>query len=135
MKKTMAGRWRLLWVAAVLGVAWVSGAIAQEYPSFYRGVRPLAMGGAFTAVADDENALYYNAAGLADISMLNLAVLNPLVEGTEDGMEMYQDLQDTDFETVEEGQVLIKSCHLFIFLSTCLLSSVFWSSVVLTTDH
>ena len=29
------------------------------------GVRPLAMGNAFVAIADDENAFYYNAAGLA----------------------------------------------------------------------
>ncbi|MCX5750316.1 MAG: signal peptide peptidase SppA [Candidatus Saganbacteria bacterium] len=30
------------------------------------GVRPLSMGGAFTAVCDDVNAIYYNPAGLAD---------------------------------------------------------------------
>jgi len=108
MKKTMAGKWRLLLIAALLGVAWVSGAIAQEYPSVYRGVRPLAMGGAFTAVADDEHALFYNPAGLADISMLNLAVVNPLVEGTEDGMEIFQDLQDTDFENVEEAEDFLR---------------------------
>jgi outer membrane protein OmpA-like peptidoglycan-associated protein len=32
---------------------------------FIEGMRPMGMGGAFTAVADDENALFYNPAGLA----------------------------------------------------------------------
>lgn len=92
----------------LLSVVWVSGSSAQEYPSFYRGVRPLAMGGAFTAVADDENALYYNPAGLADISKLNLAIVNPLVEASENSTEMYQDLQDSDFETVEEAEDFLR---------------------------
>lgn len=40
-------------------------AAAESYQGFHRGVRPLGMGGAFTAVADDHNAIYYNTAGLA----------------------------------------------------------------------
>ncbi len=32
---------------------------------FIQGMRPMAMGGAFVAVADDENAMFYNPAGLA----------------------------------------------------------------------
>ena len=100
---TISNRWRPLLVAALLSVVSISNSAAGEYPSFYRGVRPLAMGGAFTAVADDEQALFYNPAGLADISRLNLAILNPLVGVSEDSLEMYQDLQDTHFETVEEA--------------------------------
>lgn len=107
-KPTTIRRWGLLFMAALLSAAWISNSAAQEYPSFYRGVRPLAMGGAFTAVADDEHALFYNPAGLADISMLNLAVVNPLVEASEDSGEMYQDLQDTDFETVEEAEDFLR---------------------------
>jgi len=34
---------------------------------FMQGIRPMGMGGAFTAVADDENAIFYNPAGLARI--------------------------------------------------------------------
>jgi len=101
-------RWRLLLMAVLLVVVWIPNTAAQEYPSLYRGVRPLAMGGAFTAVADDEHALFYNPAGLADISRLNLAVLNPLVEASEDSTEMYQDLQDSDFETVEEAEDFLR---------------------------
>lgn len=35
---------------------------------FVEGIRPLGMGGAFTAVADDENAMFYNPAGLARLN-------------------------------------------------------------------
>ena len=107
-KATTTRIWRRLFVVALLSVAWVSGSAAQEYPSFYRGVRPLAMGGAFTAVADDEHALFYNPAGLADISMMNLAIVNPLVEASEGSVEMYQDLQDKNFETVEEAEDFLR---------------------------
>jgi hypothetical protein len=41
------------------------------------GVRPLGMGNAFVAVADDFNALYYNPAGLARLKDWSLEVLNP----------------------------------------------------------
>ncbi len=44
-----------------------SGASADS-PFRYSGTRVLSMGGAFTAVADDENALYWNPAGLAATS-------------------------------------------------------------------
>jgi len=41
------------------------------------GVRPLGMGGAFTAVADDSDAVFYNPAGLADVeSQYNLGYLD-----------------------------------------------------------
>jgi hypothetical protein len=44
---------------------WAPGfLLAEELPVFYRGVRPLGMGGAFTAVADDENAIFYNQANI-----------------------------------------------------------------------
>ena len=107
-KATITRLWRQVLFAVLLSVVWVSVPAAQEYPSLYRGVRPLAMGGAFTAVADDEHAMFFNPAGLADISMVNLAVVNPLVEASEDSAEMYQDLQDTDFETVEEAEDFLR---------------------------
>ncbi len=40
---------------------------AEEFPSIYRGIRPLGMGNAFITVADDENTLFYNPAGLNDV--------------------------------------------------------------------
>ena len=41
--------------------------VFAEIPFFFDGARPMGMGGAFTAVADDENAIQYNPAGLAQI--------------------------------------------------------------------
>ena len=35
-----------------------------QYDQIFVGSRPLSMGGAFTAVADDANAITWNAAGL-----------------------------------------------------------------------
>jgi hypothetical protein len=52
---------------------------AEEYNRMYRGYRPMGMGGAFTAVSDDENAVFYNPAGLNRIKPGEgkIAVLNP----------------------------------------------------------
>ncbi len=80
----------------------VPGISAKEYPTFHRGVRPLGMGGAFTAVADDENALFYNPAGLSEISTLQLGIFNPLIEVSKKTIDMVNDAQDTDFDDTGE---------------------------------
>jgi hypothetical protein len=73
-------------VAAALlagGVAASSGvaqAQSQELKWTHFGIRPLAMGNAFVAVADDYNALFYNPAGLARLKTWDGELLNPAVE-------------------------------------------------------
>ncbi|NBO39516.1 hypothetical protein EBU99_13140 [bacterium] len=62
-------RFFIAFVFAV-GLTAVSGAARAEAPSLripgqVVGSRPASLGGAFTAVADDQNALFYNPAGLA----------------------------------------------------------------------
>ena len=54
---------------------------AEEYNMIYRGARPMGMGGAFTGVSDDENALFYNPAGLNRIKPGEgkSVVLNPML--------------------------------------------------------
>lgn len=64
----------------VLVAVWASQTQAQEANTaldISAGARPVAMGGAFTALANDENALFYNAAGLA---LLDQAQLGSLFE-------------------------------------------------------
>lgn len=58
--------------AMTAGLLWVVGvampqAMAEEFRPLYRGARAQAMGNAFTAIADDEQAIFYNPAGLANI--------------------------------------------------------------------
>jgi hypothetical protein len=56
----------------------LSSAHSSEFHPLFRGARAQAMGNAFTAVADDEQAIFYNPAGLAGIKKfsLNLASVN-----------------------------------------------------------
>lgn len=70
---------------------------AEELPNLYRGIRPLGMGGAFITLSDDENAMFYNPAGLNDVSGFGgVDLLNPLVEVSQNTMSFYQDLSDLD---------------------------------------
>jgi hypothetical protein len=87
--------------------------MAKEYPTLYRGVRPLGMGGAFTAVADDENALFYNPAGLAETDELvgvdvTIPLPVPLIEVSENSVDFYNDIQDTDMNDTGEVTALLK---------------------------
>jgi hypothetical protein len=93
-----------LWIltAGLFLLVTVTSICAEEYPTLHRGVRPLGMGGAFTAVADDENALFYNPAGLSDIDTLQVGIFNPLVEVSENTPDMINDAQDTDFDDTGE---------------------------------
>lgn len=51
--------------------------LADEHRWTHYGVRPLGMGNAFVAVADDFNALFYNPAGLARLESWDGEFLNP----------------------------------------------------------
>ena len=82
--------------------------MAKQYPSLYKGVRPLGMGGAFTAVADDENALFYNPAGLSEISTFQIGVFNPLIEVSKKSIDLVQDIGDTDLDDTGEVTDLLR---------------------------
>lgn len=56
--------------------AWAQGR-SQEVKWTHYGIRPLAMGNAFVAVADDYNALFYNPAGLARLKTWTGELINP----------------------------------------------------------
>lgn len=76
---------------------------AEELPNLYRGIRPLGMGGAFITLSDDENAMFYNPAGLNDVSGFGVDILNPSVEWSENSSSLYKDFKD--LETDDEGAV------------------------------
>src|SRR3989304_4228485 len=83
--------------------AGLSQAYAGEFPSLYRGIRPLGMGNAFITVADDENTLFYNPAGLNDVQGLGgVEILNPLIEFSQVGLDAYSDFKDIDSDNVTE---------------------------------
>lgn len=74
---------RYLFLLITAGVALVPMAWANEYQVLYRGPRAQAMGGAFVAVADDDQALFYNPAGLAGIKQTSFHLLDVNVETNE----------------------------------------------------
>jgi hypothetical protein len=81
--------------------------LAEELPVFYKGVRPLGMGGAFTAVADDENALFYNPAGLNNIEGWGgLEILNPYFEFTQNTLDFFGDVDELADASEEEQSEL-----------------------------
>lgn len=51
-------------VLTLLATALTSPALGEEVPEHFTPVRPVGMGGAFTAVANDENAIWTNPAGI-----------------------------------------------------------------------
>lgn len=90
----------------VIGLFWVSlPASGQEIPEHYHPVRPMAMGGAFTAIANDENAVWTNPAGIARIrkarsrSVVNLVKFPNAIAGANlSGKDFYSSLQQANEE-------------------------------------
>lgn len=71
---------KILPFLSILAVIGFCGATARAgdgyfYRDIYRGARSQAMGGAYTAVADDEQAIFSNPAGLASVTSSSLNLL------------------------------------------------------------
>jgi hypothetical protein len=97
----------VLTLAAILAAATAAGPAAAGPPApFLPGIRPLGMGGAFVAVADDRNALHYNPAGLARLEETRISGLG-LHGGLDDQFfEVVRFIQDheedfSDFESID----------------------------------
>jgi len=95
-----------LCVVVVLLLA--SSVWAEQYRAFHKGVRPLGMGGAFTAVANDQNAIDYNPAGLSRTEGFGLGILNPMVAASEDSYDLYNDFDDIDQNDTAEVTELLR---------------------------
>lgn len=78
---------------AVALAAGATSAYANELKWTHFGVRPLAMGNAYVAVADDYNALFYNPAGLARLKEWDGEFLNPALEVSDDTVQFLKDAQ------------------------------------------
>ncbi len=79
------------------GLFSVGAVQAEELPNLFRGVRPLGMGGAFITLSNDENAMFYNPAGLNDVSGFGgVGLINPLGEISKNSDKLYKDLKDLD---------------------------------------
>jgi hypothetical protein len=79
-------------IVILLAIMVIAGSNAEAlFNSTYWGVRPLGMGGAFTAVADDASAILYNIAGTAWMEkaeiVLTSAKLFTGMEGVDMGIE------------------------------------------------
>ncbi len=101
----------LFLIVFLLGVILMTGqgtGFCKGYPRFFQGVRPMGMGGAFTAVADDENALFYNPAGLSNISTLNLGILNPMIDISDNSIDLISDAGDIDMNNTGEVAELLR---------------------------
>lgn len=78
---------------------------AEEAPAQIEFVRPLGMGGAFTAVADDHNIFNFNPAGMVQRTGAQVTVLEIAAGGSEDlkdGVDYIKDNESklTDFENL-----------------------------------
>lgn len=72
-----------LTAATAIGVSMsASSASAAETYKFYTGARMLGMGGAYTAVVNDETALLTNPAGLGKIRDSTITIADPEVQGS-----------------------------------------------------
>ena len=73
-----------------------SSVCATEMQSLYKGIRPLGMGNAFTAIANDENAIVYNPAGLNNIDGFGSAGLQVGLTVSQSALDLAEDLEDVD---------------------------------------
>jgi hypothetical protein len=84
---------------------------AEEQAAFIQFVRPLAMGGAFTAVADDQNIFGFNPAGMVQRTGSLITLLEVGVGGSEDlkdAADFIDENEDklTNFDTLSAQQQL-----------------------------
>lgn len=89
-------RWQTLTGTAVSFLAiHAQTGLSKDYENWtHFGLRPLGMGNAYVAVADDYNALFYNPAGLARIKEWDGEFLNPWTDMSTNLGTLMKDAQD-----------------------------------------
>ena len=98
----MSRGWRVDTACFILILLAFLPALADtRYEPLYlvRGVRPMGLGNAFEAIADDENAFHYNPAGLAqrDDMLFHLLIVRPRISSdlAKESLSEIRDLYDT----------------------------------------
>jgi hypothetical protein len=112
---------KIITLAMTLMTLCAGTVLGEEYPFIYKGVRPMGMGGAFVAVSDDANALFYNPAGLANINSITVSIFPLEVEVGKNTIDVYRDASDVDFGDPEETTEFLRKyvgdqSHLGLYL-------------------
>jgi len=81
------GRWTAL--ALGLAVLVAAGGARADFRHARQGARPLALGSAYVALADDANAAYWNPAGVTRTDKISLMVTNSWLYGVSDLRNYY----------------------------------------------
>jgi hypothetical protein len=68
----------------------------------------MGMGGAFVAVSNDVNALFYNPAGLADIDKIHVSLFGLEIETSRNAISLIKDGLDTDFGDAAKSAQFIR---------------------------
>lgn len=87
-------RKRSILLSFALSFSFSYSAFAQDLQWTHFGPRPLAMGNAFVAIADDYNALFYNPAGLARLQNWDGEFVNPMFSLSENTTNFTSSLMD-----------------------------------------
>ncbi|MCL2334992.1 MAG: hypothetical protein FWC57_02895 [Endomicrobia bacterium] len=75
----------------------------KDDPIMIKGIRPMGMGGAFTAIADDENAVFYNPAGISQRTGWMLQIFNINTAVSRDAISVANDLNNVSNNLTSSG--------------------------------
>ncbi|MDR3243771.1 MAG: hypothetical protein LBT79_03375 [Elusimicrobiota bacterium] len=99
-------------------------ALVKDDPIMIKGIRPMGMGGAFVAVADDENAVFYNPAGitqrtswLLQVLSINAAVNTETLQVINDANDTFKDTSGMSIDTMEKTKDKINDKDIDIALT------------------
>jgi hypothetical protein len=108
MRATAHAFWlRVTLAALAAGLLAAVPAGAEPFPVLYPSARALGMGGAYTAVADDAGAMFYNPAGLTRVKDVQLDLLNLEAEVSDNAKDLVDDLDNVDKNNVSQATDVI----------------------------
>jgi hypothetical protein len=104
-------RFDALALGTALGLVLLAAAPARatQFPLLYQGTRPLGMGGAYTAVANDAGSLFYNPAGLARVDGFQMDLVNLETETSEGAPGLVKDLQDLEGDDIATATAVVRA--------------------------